>query len=239
MSDETKGSVALRVATALAAAGAAAAGGPVGALVGAGMKEVVDALFDTIYRRRLERATRMIEIGVQASGAAVDRFSETIEDSPALLALLAATVEAAMETPLEEKVYALGGCLGRAAADQARVDAEMLRVRGLARIDNAEVKLMALLSEQPGWIPKEHGESREPKRWLGWRREEILQRLPGFAGVLDASLARLVAEGLAFNAGLGTWASAAGQEQWALTDFGHDCLHLLEATRQFRVGTEE
>ncbi len=97
---------------------------------------------------------------------------------------------------------------------------------------------MALLSEVPGWIPKEPGDTGEPRRWLGWRREEILQGLPGFAGVLDASLARLIAEGLAFNAGLGTWASAAGQEQWALTDFGLDCLHLLEATRHFRSGAE-
>lgn len=236
MSDETKGFVALRVATGLAAA-AAGVHSPVGALVGAAGKEVVDALFGTITRHR-ERAIRLIEISVQESGAAVDRFAETMEDSPELLALLAATVQAAMETPLEEKVYALGGCLGRAVADEAKVDAEMLRVRGLARIDNAEVKLMALLSEVPGWIPKEHGEAGEPRRWRGWRREDILQRLPGFAGVLDASLARLIAEGLALNAGRGTWANAEGHEQWALTDFGLDCLRLLEATRQFRSGTE-
>ncbi len=237
MTDETKGSLALRVGTGLAAAAASTAG-PVGALVGAGAKEVVDGLFDVINRRRHERASRLIEISAQASGAAVDRFSETIEASPALLALLAATVQAAMETPLEEKVYALGGCLGRAVSDEARVDAEMLLVRGLARIDNAEVKLMALLSEPPGWIPKEPGDTGKPARWKGWRREEILQRLPGFADVLDASLARLIAEGHAFNAGLGTWASAAGQEQWKLTDFGLECLHLLEATRQFRPGTQ-
>ncbi len=134
VSDETKGSVALRVVTGLAAA-AAGAGGPVGALVGAGGKEVVDALFETINRRRRERASRVIEISAQASGAAVDRFSETIEGSPALLALLAATVQAAMETPLEEKVYALGGCLGRAAADEAKVDRRGDAARARPRAD--------------------------------------------------------------------------------------------------------
>ncbi|WP_405525869.1 hypothetical protein OG426_26030 [Streptomyces canus] len=227
--------VALKTATSVGAVAGGLAGGPPGALAGVAAKEVLDAagsrLIEKIWERRRERAAQVMAVGAAQSNASIDRFSETIESSPELLALLSETVQAAMETPLESKIYALGGCLGRGVRDGTRVDAERLRVRGLARIENPEVELMALLDEEPGFIPAdEQNEGTEPTRWLGWRRSEILEALPGFVDVLDACIARLMAEGLAIDAGVGTWGGGGvGREQWALTAFGKDCLRLLQA----------
>ncbi|MEZ0095968.1 hypothetical protein [Streptacidiphilus sp. EB129] len=220
-----------------AAAAAVSLAGPAGAVAGAIGKELVDAagtrLFEMIRQRREDRAVQVLAIGAAEAQASIDRFSETIESSPELLSLLAATVQAAMETPLEAKIRALGRCLGRGVKDDTRVDAETLRVRGLARIDVPEAKLMELLAEQPGWMPMDPQSGvTSPTRWLGWRRDEILDNLPGFANVLDASISRLVAEGLALDAGVGTWGGGGpGREQWKLTAFGLDCLRLLNANR--------
>ncbi|MFF0087362.1 hypothetical protein ACFYR1_48130 [Streptomyces canus] len=175
--------VVLKTATSAGAVAGGMAGGPPGALVGVAAKEMLDAagsrLIEKIWERRQERATQVMAVGAGQSNVSIDRFSQTIESSPELLALLSETVQAAMESPLEAKIHALGGCLGRGVRDGTRVDAERLRVRGLARIDSPEVELMGLLDEEPGFIPAaERNEGTEPKRWRGWRRTEILEELP-------------------------------------------------------------
>jgi hypothetical protein len=69
---------------------------------------------------------------------------------------------------------------------------------------------------------------------LGWSKVGILEQLPGFDRVLDASIARLVAEGLAVDAGIGVFGGGGpGREQWALTAFGVDCLNLLQGVGQY------
>ncbi|MFJ3976044.1 hypothetical protein [Streptomyces sp. NPDC090021] len=226
--------------TASASAGAivgAVVGGPVGAALGAGIQEalneVAPRLIKTLIRRREERAAQVIAVGAISAGQGIDRFSETIEGSPELLALLSETVQAAMETPLEAKIHALGLCLARGVEDDTRVDAERLRVRGLARVETQEAKLMALINQ-----PQPDARA----TWLGWSRGEILERLPGYADVLDASMALLVAEGIAADAGVGGYGGGGtGQEQWILTSFGRDCLRLLEALAvgDTRPGTEQ
>ncbi|MGW4140315.1 hypothetical protein ACWELV_26460 [Streptomyces mirabilis] len=242
MTEESKGQqaagVVARVATGAGAAviGGAVAG-PVGAAIGAVAQEAVNEaakrLIKLIVRRREERAAQVMAVGAAASNAGIDRFSQTIENSPELLALLSETVQAAMETPLEAKIYALGACLARGVGDDTTVDAERLRVRGLARIEAQEVKLMELLNEQPPLRPADPERGiPENGRWLGWPRTGILERLPGFADVLDASIALLVAEGFAIDAGIGSYGGGGpGREQWVLTSFGKDCLALLQAVR--------
>lgn len=240
MAEESKGRQAAEIAVRLSTgAGAAVVGGaiagPAGAALGAMAQEAVNEaaqrLIALVVRRREERAAQVMTVGAEASNATIDRFAATIESSPELLALLAETVQAAMETSLEAKIYALGCCLAAGVQDDARVDAERLRVRGLARIESQEVKLMALLDER---APRRRADpdrgTPENGRWIGWPRVEILELLPGFAGVLDASIALLVAEGLATDAGVGIWGGGGpGREQWVLTDFGKDCLRLLQS----------
>ncbi|MFD9657113.1 hypothetical protein [Streptomyces mirabilis] len=186
------------------------------------MNEAAARLIKAIVQRREERAAQVIAVGAATSGTDLDRFSHTIEDSPELLALLSETVQAAMQTSLEDKVVALGRCLANGVEDDTRIDAERLRVRGLARIETQEAKIMAVLG-QP-----QNPDGRSP--WTGWNRAEILARLPGYVDVLDASMALLVAEGLAADAGVGGYGGGGpGREQWNLTDFGQNCLRLLQA----------
>ncbi|MCX5130872.1 hypothetical protein OOK06_02010 [Streptomyces sp. NBC_00340] len=239
MSEASKGQQAAEWAVRLSAgAGAAVVGGvvagPVGAALGAVAQEAVNEaaqrLIKVIIKRREERAAQVMAVGAEVSNVSIDRFSETVESSPELLALLAETVQAAMETPLEAKIYALGRCLAGGVQDDTRVDAERLRVRGLARIETQEVKLMAVLNEEAPLRPADPERGiPENGRWLGWPRTAILEQLPGLTGVLDASIALLVAEGLAIDAGVGTFGGGGpGREQWILTDFGKDCLQLLQ-----------
>jgi hypothetical protein len=240
VTEESKGRQAAELAVRLSTgAGAAAVGGavagPVGAVLGAVAQEAVNEaaqrLIRLIIKRREERAAQVMAVGAEVSNASMDRFSETIESSPELLALLAETVQAAMETSLEAKIYALGRCLANGVQDDTTVDAERLRVRGLARIEAQEAKLMALLNEAiPLRLADPERGIPENARWLGWPRVEILGHLPGFTSVLDASIALLVAEGLAIDAGVGAYGGGGpGREQWILTDFGKDCLRLLQS----------
>ncbi|MET7701684.1 hypothetical protein [Streptomyces sp. NPDC005485] len=201
-----------------------------GIAVGA-LKEYLDApvlgLIERERARREERAARALQAGSEELQRSLNRLVQTIETSPDLLALMSETVEAAMETPLAEKVVALGRCLGRGVRDEASVDAERLRVRGLAGIEAPEVKLLEVLAKETHPTPEGWYQEHFP----GWRRPEILTELPGFAKVLDASIARLATEGIIKDDGIARVAMSEDDptEMWILTDFGRDCLSLLRA----------
>ncbi|MER7622756.1 hypothetical protein [Streptomyces sp. NPDC126503] len=209
-------------------AGVAGALNPVAGIAAAAVKEFADPhlvrLFERVRQDRGERSARVLATGADEANVSLDRLVHTVESSPDLMALMAEAVQAAANTPLEAKIIALGRCLGRGVRDDTRVDAERLRVRGLAGIESPEVKLMELLDTET--LPvREHG-----GRWPGWRRPEILDSLPGFASSLDASIARLTAEGLVRDDGIGRYPGEDGyREMWILTSFGQDCLALLRA----------
>ncbi|MGW6938302.1 hypothetical protein ACWGF3_04670 [Streptomyces xanthophaeus] len=202
---------------------------PVAGMAIGALKEYLDApilhLIEKERARREQRAAQALQTGSEESQQSLDRLVQTIETSPDLLALMSETVQAAMETPLAEKIVALGRCLGRGVRDVASVDAERLRVRGLAGIEAPEVKLLEVLAQETHPTPEGWYQERFP----GWRRPEILIELPGFAKVLDASIARLVAEGIIRDDGIVRVAFNDDDptEMWILTDFGKDCLSLL------------
>ena len=204
---------------------------PVAGVALGALKEYVDApvlgLIERERARREERATRALQAGSEEAQQSLNRLVQTIETSPDLLALMSETVQAAMETPLAEKIVALGRCLGRGARDEASVDAERLRVRGLAGIESPEVKLLEVLAKETHQTP----EGWHQERFPGWRHPEILTELPGFAKVLDASIARLAAQGIIKDDGIVRVAMSEDDptEMWILTDFGRDCLSLLRA----------
>ncbi|MER8042549.1 hypothetical protein [Streptomyces sp. NPDC094032] len=211
-----------------------AAVGAFNPVVGMGLgalKEFADTpivrLIERERARREERAARALQASSEESQRSLDRLAQTIETSPDLLALMSETVQAAMETPLTEKIVALGRCLGRGVRDEASVDAERLRVRGLAGIESPEVKLLEVLAKETHPTPEGWYQERFP----GWRRPEILDELPGFTNVLDASIARLAAEGIITDDGIGRLPTKGGdpREMWILTTFGRDCLSLLRA----------
>ncbi|MFF5469951.1 hypothetical protein [Streptomyces achromogenes] len=204
---------------------------PVAGLAVGALKEYVDApvlgLIERERARREERAVRALQAGSEEAQQSLNRLVQTIETSPDLLALMSEIVQAAMETPLAEKIVALGRCLGRGVRDEASVDAERLRVRGLAGLEAPEVKLLGVLAKETHLTPEGWYQERFP----GWRHSEILTELPGFAKVLDASLARLAAEGIIKDDGINRVPLSEDDptEMWILTDFGRDCLSLLRA----------
>ncbi|MER8233432.1 hypothetical protein [Streptomyces sp. NPDC094049] len=203
---------------------------PMAGIVLGAAKEFIDApvlrLIEGVRARRSERASQALEVGADEANRSMDRLVQTVETSPDLLALMAESVQAAMETPLEAKIIALGRCLGRGVRDEATVDAERLRVRGLAGIEAPEVKLLDVLAGETHPMP----EGGVQERWPGWRRPEILHELPGFEAVLDASIARLMAEGIVKDDGIGRFGGGGeDREMWVLTAFGRDCLSLLLA----------
>jgi hypothetical protein len=132
-------------------------------------------------------------------GFRVCSVQDADETSPELLTLMSETVQAAMQTPLEEKIIALGKCLGRSVRDETTVDAEFIYVKGLAEIEATEVKVMQVFDQPTGPTPESYAQT----HWPGWRRPEILGELPCFAAVLDASIARLTAAGMVRDDGIG------------------------------------
>ncbi|MEU4953924.1 hypothetical protein [Streptomyces lavendulae] len=225
-----------------AESGVKAATGAVVAVVGAvnpiagialgALKEFVDApllrLIEMDRARRAERGRQALAASSQEAGQSLDRIVQTIETSSDLLTLMSETVQSAMATPLDEKIIALGRCLGRGVRDETKVDAERLRVRGLASIEPPEVKLLEVISRETYPAPAGWAQERLP----GWRRPEILNELPGFGTALDASIARLTAEGLVLDDGIGRLPgddAPDAREMWVLTDFGRDCFSLLRA----------
>ncbi|WP_158717791.1 hypothetical protein [Streptomyces sp. NRRL F-2664] len=208
------------------------AANPIAGIALGALKEFVDApllrLVEMDRARRAERGRQALAASSREAGQSLDRLVQTIETSSDLLTLMSETVQSAMATPLDEKIIALGRCLGRGVRDETTVDAERLRVRGLASIEPPEVKLLEVISRQTYPAPTGWAQDRLP----GWRRPEILNELPGFAMALDASIARLTAEGLVIDDGIGRLPgddAPDAREMWVLTDFGRDCLALLRA----------
>lgn len=106
---------------------------------------VVEQLLNKIGSLRQQRAQAAIRAAALEAGVSVSRLTSTIEESPELLTLMAQVVQSAAETPLDEKIVALGRSLGRGVNDRAVVDAEFVKVRGISAIETFEVKLLEII----------------------------------------------------------------------------------------------
>src|SRR2546421_1861398 len=87
--------------------------------------------------------------------------------------------------------------LAVAALDDARVDAERLVVAALAALEAPHIRLLHLLAGAPPVRIMQGHEVRS----LGWSREEIADRLPGLAEVLDPLVVALTGTALIENVG--------------------------------------
>ena len=127
-----------------------------------------------------------------------------------------------------------------AALDDARVDAERLVVAALAALEAPHIRLLHLLAEAP---PVKIMQGHEV-RSLGWSREEIADRLPGLAEVLDPLVVALTGTALIENggtvAGPGTItalpSSHETQRLWTATHFGRLCLQRLSDAKDSLTG---
>ncbi|MFF8440614.1 hypothetical protein ACF07U_06995 [Streptomyces californicus] len=217
-------------ATTSALIGAVAAHYPILAIPVAVAKDfadpVVEQMLDRIGMLRQGRAQTAIRAAASEANISVSRLTSIIEESPELLTLMAQVVQAAAETPLDEKIVALGRSLGRGVSDQAAVDAEFVKVRGLSAIETFEVKLLEILGTgEPGRVTEEAAEGEQRDNLPGWKRQDIIAQHPGFEKVLDALISRLTAQGMVYDRSYQTFGG--GGERWALTPFGEECLSLL------------
>ncbi|MGY4925303.1 hypothetical protein [Streptomyces sp. 900105755] len=238
MSDETQtadeptsaGETSVRAVTG-ALVGAVGAVNPVVGIAAGVAKEFADPYlvraFDRLRSTREQRALTALSAGSDEAGLSLDRLVHTIETNPELLTLMSEAVQAATQTSLEEKIVALGKCLGRGVRDETKIDAEFIYIRGLAEIEAPEVKVMQVLDQPTRPAPENYSQP----NWHGWVRSEILRDLPGFTATLDASLARLTAAGMVKDDGIGRIPADedSEKEMWILTDFGTKCLSLLKA----------
>ncbi|MYW29721.1 hypothetical protein [Streptomyces sp. SID2119] len=219
-------------ATTSALIGVVATHYPVLAIPAAVAKDFADPMVERMLSRigalRQQRAQAAISEAASEAGVSVSRLTSTIEESPELLTLMAQVVQAAAETPLEEKIVALGRSLGRGVRDQAAVDAEFVKVRGVTAIETFEVKLMEIIgSGDPRRVTEETAEGERRDNLSGWKREDIVAHHSEFATVLDALISRLTAQGMVRDLSYQTFGG--GGERWALTPFGEECLSLLTA----------
>ncbi|WP_327368676.1 hypothetical protein [Streptomyces sp. NBC_01217] len=213
-------------ATTTLVAGAVGIGHPEAGLLLAMAKDFTDPVLEGFVEKLKiqyeERARTALAFAANEAGLTASGFMLSIDSDHRKMTLTAQTIQAATQTPLEQKIIALGRSLGRGVRDETLVDAEMLRIRGLAGIETWEVQLMEVLSAGP---PVPQSSRIEDQRLPGWTRSDILSVRSGFAAAVDASVARLTREGMARDASIGGFGG--GEPRWILTEFGQECLCLL------------
>jgi len=234
VSEPGKAEMLVRVATAMAAQ----AGGMLDPILGvalAGAKEVIDPVV-LAAARRVEsayraRASSVWQVACGESGLEPDDLVARLARDQPTLSLAAEAVEAGMRTAVPEKIVALGRVLAQAALDDAKVDAERLVVAALAALEAPHIRLLHLLAEAPPVRIMQGHEARS----LGWRGDEIADRLPGLAEVLDPLVATLTGTALIENVGTvtapGTITAPPSSHQtqplWTATHCGRLCLQRL------------
>lgn len=219
-------------ATTSALVGAIAASYPMLAIPAAVVKDFADPMVEQLLSKigslRQQRAQTAIRAAALEADVSVSRLTSTIEESPELLTLMAQVVQSAADTPLDEKIIALGRSLGRGVNDRAVIDAEFVKIRGISAIETFEVKLLEIIGTgEPNRVTAETTDGEPRDNLPGWKRDDIITQHPGFTAVLDALISRLTAEGMVHDRSYQTFGG--GGERWALTPFGDECLSLLIA----------
>ncbi|MDK3258099.1 hypothetical protein [Blastococcus capsensis] len=205
------------------AAGGGAAGTAAGGLASIGVL-VVDRFVGVVRRHRQERAGRMLAVAAEVLGG-LDILEERTTADDERVELLGRILEAAVRTPLEEKIRALGRVLGEGLSQDGDVSEAMVLATALADIEAPHVAVLQLLYEQPG--PPAELLRAGIDRATGWEATAVAAALPNLGDVVDGLLAVLGGRGLLKDSGGVPYPGGVGPAVWVATDLGRRCLFLL------------
>jgi hypothetical protein len=207
-----------------------ALGGPGGAVVGAAVEPMLELIVSETLARRRDRGQRALAVAAAEAAMTPEELLQRIVRDERLLDLAAAVVAAASETMVEAKIRTLGRALakGARASDDAVVDEQRFLVDTLADLEAPHIRVLHQLSvEHEGY-----GSPRKPdggRRAYGWSTGDLSDELPGMALVLRPVLRALAGRELVRDTAVGTRDYVPGEaERWVVTNFGMQCLVMLE-----------
>jgi hypothetical protein len=200
-----------KAAIGILSAMAGAAFGPAGVIAA--------ALVGPFAVHAVDRLNEMHE-RVYSTGLVAEEVAARLRKDGTLAHLVAEATRAAVESDLPAKRALLARAVLRALQDDAEVEVEVEQelVRAAAAVSTVDVRVLVLI----------HGERtlEGEVQGSGTSHDDLAKAWPGARNVIDASVATLIAAGLAFDSAVGT---VEYSPHWRRTSFGE---RFLEALRE-------
>ncbi len=167
----------------------------------AGVAVAVQALSNIagkFLETRRRRAGRALRHASEFSGLSMDELTAAIMASPARADLTMLTIDAAVQTRLDEKIQALGRAIaaGAIATDEAVIDAEQFIVKALAQIETPHIRVLQIVARPRSTNQGKPGGHR--KSYITWGADDIALEYPQ-AGVLAETICAELASVGALN----------------------------------------
>lgn len=201
--------------------------GPIGAVLANGTGPAAQWYLEQIRREWVHRGDVVLSAAEQTGGVDREVLFERIIKDPELGSLMARVIAASGSTNLEEKLRGLGRTLGRAIANEDRVDEALCLASALNDMEAPHFRLLRLVQEpQQGTSPGESGE-----RTIGWTRGNM-EHVPGLEIVIDSILGVLIRHGLVREVRYAGMRITADGPRYAPSSLGELCLALVAVTVQ-------
>jgi hypothetical protein len=184
-------------------------------------------LLSRALEQRQGRAERTLAQAAEILDVGLDIFEERATSHDDSLELVARVLEAAVRTPLDQKITALARVLADGLNDGGSVDEALVIAAALADVEAAHVYVLQYIAET-ALPPEEFRRANHPDP-RGWEASQIQQALPEVTQVLDGLLAVLSGHGLISDQGGVTYPGNIGPSVWRVTTLGQRCLLLFGA----------
>jgi hypothetical protein len=200
---------------------AAPAGGPVAAAL-----TPLLVWGERAMRRRQTKAAAALAEAAASAEMSADDVLELVDGNDRLNELAARALAAAAAATTDAKIRALGRALasGVLAADEATVDAEMLVVDALARLEAAHVRVLDLVSAT--CQPQRNGVMYRSAD-LAWTPDLIRAKYPQIGDALEPVLATLTSLHAIRDVGVGSQGWTPDRPTYSGTTFGRVLLTRL------------
>ncbi|MBM0240580.1 hypothetical protein JNW88_32240 [Micromonospora sp. ATA32] len=186
-------------------------------------------MVDVASQAMRHRATRVERFAENVSEEAQSPLEELLieaADDPAVLEVLARTVETASRSLDEWKIRLLARIFVSTTRDDAVIDSALILTDAVRQLEAPHVRLLALLASRKPDHLRPIGLTGEDSLELArWTDQQIWKADPGLVGVYEALIGRLTALGLIANS---TGPNAPNRiARWVLTELGRMCARHL------------
>lgn len=164
------------------------------------------------WRRRRESALRATASELNTDMGALE---QRIANSEKGLDLFTRVVDAAVRTPLEEKITALGRVLAEGLQDDGNFDEAFMLAAALADMEAPHVEALNYIGAHSLPPVELRTNSAEPR---GWTTDQLAKALPKLARMIDGVIPVLSGHGPLKDIGGQLFPGGVGPDQWAITD---------------------
>jgi hypothetical protein len=186
----------------------------------------VVAAIDGVQERRIRRAVRLIQKGLEDHGMRLEAL-EAVSRDEERAEVLAHAVRVAMDSRSEEKLDALARILADSVAgtDRSTMERAHLLLNLLAGLEGPHIEVLATIGARHPGVGALSGQP-----VVGLNREGLLLHRPDLGEIIDPVLAALQVLGLVVNLGsTGSGGQIGPPEVFQVTDLGAWLLETLRA----------